>query len=80
MARTLTLVIMYLPTLMRTTHASLNTVPHTYREDALRLGAGEWRVLRTAVLAGSLDGVITACRLSIGSSRVEHISLISTCC
>ena len=47
LAGSLTLVIMNLPTIMRTTQESLKTVPQSYREGAFGLGAGKWRVIRT---------------------------------
>ena len=59
LAGALTLVIMNLPTIMRTTQESLKTVPQSYREGAFGLGAGKWRVIRTVVLPGCVDGVIT---------------------
>ena len=59
LAGSLTLVIMNLPTVMRTTQESLKTVPQSYREGAFGLGAGKWRVVRTVVLPGCVDGVIT---------------------
>ena len=46
----LTLVVMILPTILRTTQESLKTVPQSYREGALGLGAGKWRMVRTVVL------------------------------
>lgn len=49
-AGALTLVIMNLPTVMRTTQESLKTVPQSYREGAFGLGAGKWRTVRTVVL------------------------------
>ena len=58
LAGSLTLVIMNLPTVMRTAQESLKTVPMSYREDASGLGAGKWRVVRTVVLPGCIDGVI----------------------
>ena len=66
LAGALTLVIMNLPTIMRTTQESLKTVPQSYREGAFGLGAGKWRVIRTVVLPGCIDGVITGCILSVG--------------
>ena len=62
----LTLVIMNLPTIMRTTQESLKTVPQSYREGAFGLGAGKWHVVRTVVLPGCIDGVVTGCILSAG--------------
>ena len=46
----LTLVVMNLPTIIRTTQESLKTVPQGYREGALGLGAGKWHIIRTIVL------------------------------
>ena len=66
LAGSMTLVIMNLPTVMRTTQESLKTVPQSYREGAFGLGAGKWRVIRTVVLPGCVDGVITGCILSVG--------------
>ena len=43
LAGSLTLVVMILPTIVRTTQESLKTVPQSYREGALALGAGKWR-------------------------------------
>ena len=56
----LTLVIMNLPTIIRTTQESLKTVPQGYREGALGLGAGKWHIIRTIVLPCSVDGIVKA--------------------
>ncbi len=74
----LTLVIMNLPTIMRTTQESLKTVPQSYRDGAFGLGAGKWRVIRTVVLPGCVDGVITGCILSIGRILGESAALLFT--
>lgn len=74
----LTLVIMNLPTVMRTTQESLKTVPQSYREGAFGLGAGKWRVIRTVVLSGCVDGVITGCILSVGRILGESAALLFT--
>ena len=78
LAGALTLVIMNLPTIMRNTQESLKTVPQSYREGAFGLGAGKWRVIRTVVLPGCLDGVITGCILSIGRILGESAALLYT--
>lgn len=78
MAGALTLVIMNLPTIMRTTQESLKTVPQSYREGAFGLGAGKWRVIRTVVLPGCVDGVITGCILSVGRIVGESAALLFT--
>ena len=78
LAGALTLVIMNLPTIMRNTQESLKTVPQSYREGAFGLGAGKWRVIRTVVLPGCHDGVITGCILSIGRILGESAALLYT--
>lgn len=78
LAGSLTLVIMNLPTVMRTTQESLKTVPQSYREGAFGLGAGKWRVIRTVVLPGCVDGVITGCILSVGRILGESAALLFT--
>ena len=78
LAGSLTLVIMNLPTVMRTTQESLKTVPQSYREGAFGLGAGKWRVVRTVVLPGCVDGVITGCILSAGRILGESAALLFT--
>lgn len=77
-AGALTLVIMNLPTVIRTTQESLKTVPQSYREGAFGLGAGKWRVIRTVVLPGCVDGVITGCILSVGRILGESAALLFT--
>ncbi len=78
LAGSLTLVIMNLPTVMRTTQESLKTVPQSYREGAFGLGAGKWRVIRTVVLPDCVDGVITGCILSAGRIIGESAALLFT--
>lgn len=78
LAGALTLVIMNLPTIMRTTQESLKTVPQSYREGAFGLGAGKWRVIRTVVLPGCIDGVLTGCILSVGRILGESAALLFT--
>ena len=78
LAGALTLVMMNLPTVMRTAQESLKTVPQSYREGAFGLGAGKWRVVRTVVLPGCVDGVITGCILSVGRILGESAALLYT--
>lgn len=74
----LTLVMMILPTIVRTTQESLKTVPQTYREGALALGAGKWRMIRTVVLPSAVDGIVTGCILAIGRITGESAALLFT--
>ena len=78
LAGALTLVIMNLPTIMRTTQESLKTVPQSYREGAFGLGSGKWRVIRTVVLPNCVEGVITGCILSVGRIVGESAALLFT--
>ena len=74
----LTLVIMTLPTIIRTTQESLKTVPQSYREASLGLGSGKWHMVRTVVLPCSVDGIVTGCILSIGRIVGESAALLYT--
>ena len=71
LAGAMTLVIMNLPTIMRTT-------PQSYREGAFGLGAGKWRTIRTVVLPGCVDGVLTGCILAVGRILGETAALLYT--
>lgn len=74
----LTLVIMILPTILRTTQESLKTVPQSYREGALALGAGKWHMVRTVVLPNAIDGIVTGCILAVGRIVGESAALLFT--
>lgn len=78
LAGSLTLVIMTLPTVIRTTQESLKTVPNGYREGALALGSGKWHMIRTVVLPSAVDGIVTGCILSIGRIVGESAALLFT--
>lgn len=78
LAGSLTLVMMTLPTLIRTTQESLKTVPEAYREGSLALGAGKWRMIRTVVLPSSVDGIVTGCILAVGRIVGESAVLMFT--
>ena len=70
----LTLVVMNLPTIIRTTQESLKTVPQGYREGAMGLGAGKWHIIRTIVL----PGIVTGCILAVGRIVGESAALLFT--
>ena len=74
----LTLVVMILPTIVRTTQESLKTVPDSYREGALAMGAGKWHMVRTVVLPNAVDGIVTGCILAIGRIVGESAALLYT--
>ncbi len=74
----LTLVVMILPTIVRTTQESLKTVPQSYREGALGLGAGKSHMVRTVVLPNAIDGIVTGCILAVGRIVGESAALLFT--
>lgn len=74
----LTLVMMILPTIVRTTQESLKTVPQSYREGALALGSGKWHMVRTVVLPNAVDGIVTGCILALGRIVGESAALLFT--
>ena len=78
LAASLTLVILTLPTIIRTTQESLKTVPQSYREGSLGLGSGKWHMIRTVVLPNSIDGIVTGCILSVGRIVGESAVLMFT--
>lgn len=73
-----TMVIMILPTIIRTTQESLKTVPISYREGALGLGSTKWHMIRTIVVPSSLDGVVTGSILAVGRIVGESAALLFT--
>ena len=74
----LTLVVMILPTIVRTPQESLKTVPNSYREGSLALGAGKWHMVRTVVLPNAVDGIVTGCILAVGRIVGESAALLFT--
>ncbi len=78
LAGALTLVIMTLPTVIRTTQESLKTVPQGYREGSLALGSDKWYMIRTVVLPSAVDGIVTGCILSVGRIVGESAALLFT--
>ena len=78
LAGSLTLGVMSLPTIDRPTQESLKTVPQAYREGALALGAGKWRMVRTVVLPNAVDGIVTGCILAVGRIVGESAALLYT--
>lgn len=74
----LTLVMMVLPVIIRTTQESLKTVPNAYREGSLAMGSSKWHMVRTVVLPNAIDGIVTGCILSIGRIVGESAALLFT--
>ena len=78
LAGALTLVIMSIPVIIRTTQESLKTVPSGYREGAYGLGAARWHMIRTVVLPCCIDGIVTGCILAAGRMLGESAALLFT--
>ena len=78
LAGSLTLAMMILPTILRTTQESLRTVPRSYREGSLGLGSGQWHMIRTVVLPAAADGILTGCILAAGRVTGESAVLMYT--
>ena len=78
LAGALTLMIMNLPTVIRTTQESLKAVPQSMREAAFGLGAQKWHVIRTVVLPVSVSGIATGAVLSVGRMLGESAALLFT--
>ncbi|WP_066634879.1 phosphate ABC transporter permease PstA [Desulfolucanica intricata] len=74
----LTLAIMILPTIMRTTEEAIKTVPSDYREGSFALGATKWQTIRYVVLPNALPGIITGVILGIGRSVGETAAVLLT--
>jgi phosphate transport system permease protein len=74
----LTLAIMVLPTIIRTSEEALRSVPNSYREVSVSLGATRWETTVKAVLPNALPGILTGVMLSIGRSIGETAAVIFT--
>lgn len=78
LAGAFTLAIMVLPTIMRTTEEALLTVPDSYREGSLGLGAGKLRTIVRVVLPSAVPGILAGIILSVGRIVGETAALIYT--
>ncbi len=74
----LTLILMVLPLITRNTQEALKTVPESYRQGAIGLGAGKWYTIRTILLPSSMPGIITGVILAIGRIVGESAALLFT--
>ena len=74
----LTLTLMVLPIIIRTTQEALKTVPQSYRSGALGIGASKWYMIRTIIIPSALPGIITGVILSIGRIVGESAALLFT--
>ncbi len=78
LAGSLTLSIMILPNILRTTQEALKTVPQSYREGSVGLGATKWHTIWTIILPCTLDGVVGGAILSVGKIVGESAALLYT--
>jgi phosphate transport system permease protein len=78
LAGALTLSIMILPVIMRTTEEALNSVPDIYREGSFGLGAGKLRTVFRIVLPSAVPGILAGIVLSVGRIVGETAALIYT--
>lgn len=74
----LTLAIMVLPLITRNTQEALKTVPDSYRNGALGMGATKWYMIRTILLPSAMPGIVTGIILAIGRIVGESAALLFT--
>lgn len=74
----LTLSLLVLPIIVRTTQEALKTVPNAYREGSVALGATKWHTIRTIILPSCLDGIVSGTILAIGRMIGESAALLLT--
>ena len=74
----LTLAVMILPTIIRTSEEAIKTVPKTYREVSFSLGATKWQTIKKAVFPSALRGIVNGLILSIGRCVAETAAVILT--
>jgi phosphate transport system permease protein len=71
LAGMITLALMVLPTVIRTTEESLKNIPQSLREGSLALGATQWQTIKNVVLPPAVPGIVTGAILSIGRAAGE---------
>jgi phosphate transport system permease protein len=74
----ITLSLMVLPTVIRTTEESLKSIPSSLREGSLALGATKWQTIRNVVLPPAVPGIVTGAILSIGRAAGETAPIMFT--
>ncbi|MFA7228492.1 MAG: phosphate ABC transporter permease PstA [Melioribacteraceae bacterium] len=74
----LTLAVMILPTIIRTSEEAIRSVPNSYREVSFSLGATSWQTVKKVILPNALPGIVTGIMLSIGRSIGETAAVIFT--
>lgn len=78
LAGALTLSLLVLPTVIRSSEEAIAAVPRSYKEGALALGAGKWRTIMTVILPAALPGILTGTVISMGRAAGETAPIIFT--
>jgi len=78
LAGQVTLALMVLPTIIRTTEESLKNIPQSLREGSLALGATRWQTISRVVLPPAVPGIVTGSILSIGRAAGETAPIMFT--
>lgn len=73
-----TMTIMVLPLITRNTQEALKTVPDSYRNGALGMGATKWHMIRTILIPSAMPGIITGVILAVGRIVGESAALLFT--
>lgn len=74
-----TLAVVILPVIITATEEALQTVPHSFREGSLGLGATKWQTIRKVILPTALPGIMTGAILGIGRAAGETAPVMLTC-
>jgi phosphate transport system permease protein len=78
LAGSLTLALLILPTVIRSSEEAILAVPRAYKEAALSLGAGRWYTIMTVILPAALPGILTGTVISMGRAAGETAPIIFT--
>jgi phosphate transport system permease protein len=78
LAGQVTLALMVLPTVIRTTEESLKSIPQSLREGSLALGATKWQTISRVILPPAVPGILTGAILSIGRAAGETAPIMFT--
>lgn len=74
----LTLALMALPTILRTSEVSIESVPRSYTEGSLALGANKWQTIYEVVLPAAIPGIITGIILGMARAIEETAAILYT--
>lgn len=78
LAGSLTLGIMILPIIITSSREALESVPDSFREVSLSLGASKWQTIRTIVLPNAIPGILTGTILGLGRAAGETAPILFT--